>query len=103
MNREVIAVDQDPLGIQGHRVRKNGDTEVWAKRLQHGARAVVLLNRATAERQISVSWKEIGLSDSGTASVRDLWQSKNLGNFTDSFVAIVEPHSVIMVIVTPGG
>src|SRR5262245_50724921 len=24
MNREVIAVDQDPLGIQGHRVRKNG-------------------------------------------------------------------------------
>ncbi len=44
-NKEVIAVDQDPLGRQGERVVKNGDSEVWSKQLTDGSRAVVLLNR----------------------------------------------------------
>jgi len=44
-NKEVIAVDQDPLGRQGRRVWKGGDLEVWGKQLQDGGRAVALLNR----------------------------------------------------------
>src|ERR1700683_5443046 len=44
-NKEVIAVDQDPLGREGHRVWKDGDREVWSKELQNGSRAVILFKR----------------------------------------------------------
>jgi alpha-galactosidase len=48
LNREVIAVDQDRLGIQGRRVWKDGARELWVKPLAGGARAVLLFNRGTA-------------------------------------------------------
>ena len=48
-NKEVIAIDRDPLGMQGRRLRKNGDTEVWAKQLKEGGRAVVLFNRGASD------------------------------------------------------
>ena len=44
-NEELIAVDQDPAGVQGRRVRKEGDQEIWAKPLHDGSVAVALLNR----------------------------------------------------------
>ena len=50
-NKEVIAVDQDPLGRQGRRVHKNGDLEVWAKQLKDGRRAVILFNRGDSEQE----------------------------------------------------
>ena len=50
-NKEVIAVNQDPLGSEGRRVRKDGDLEVWAKQMQDGSRTVVLLNRDTTRKR----------------------------------------------------
>src|SRR2546421_6987350 len=45
-NPDVIAVDQDSLGVQGMLVREGPpELQVWAKRLKDGARAVALLNR----------------------------------------------------------
>ena len=61
-NREVIAVDQDPLGMQGRKVRDNGPQEVWMKPLADGSRAVILFNRGTAAGGIAVTWEEIGLA-----------------------------------------
>src|SRR5436190_1823813 len=59
-NREVIAVDQDRAGLQGRRVKREGDREVWAKQLADGGRAVVLFNRGAKAAELSVSWPEIG-------------------------------------------
>src|SRR5579884_3175324 len=67
-NRELIAVDQDPLGIQAHRVKRDGQTEVWSKQLADGGRAVALLNRSGDAREISVSWTDIGYPASLGAS-----------------------------------
>ncbi len=100
-NKEVIAVDQDPLGSEGRRVVKNGDLEVWAKQMQNGSRAVVLLNRATSEKEIGFSWENLGYPSHLSASVRDLWQAKDLGQFKGKFSATVAPHSVVMVRVAP--
>jgi alpha-galactosidase len=100
-NKEVIAVDQDPLGMEGRRVRKDGDTEVWAKQLADGSRAVVLLNRSSEERSIKASWTELGYPDHASAAVRDLWAHKNLGKSTGSFSANVPSHGVVMVRVAP--
>jgi alpha-galactosidase len=100
-NKEVIAVDQDSLGREGERVRKNGDAEVWVKQLKDGSRAVILLNRGSAEQEISASWEDLGYPDHLSASVRDLWQHKDLGKLTGKFSAPVVSHGVVMITVRP--
>ena len=100
-NKEVIAVDQDALGSEGERVAKNGDLEVWSKQLKDGSRAVVLLNRGESEQEISANWEDLGYPGSLSASVRDLWQHKDLGKMTGKFSARVASHGVVMVTVKP--
>jgi alpha-galactosidase len=100
-NKEVIAVDQDPLGRQGRRVWKDGDLEVWAKQLQDGDRAVILLNRGSSGQPITVNWEQLGYPDHLSAAVRDLWAHKDLGKFTVKFSATVASHGVVMVTVRP--
>src|SRR6266446_883617 len=60
-NRGVIAIDQDPLGRQGHRVRADESTEVWERPLASGAHAVGLFNRGTSPAHVEVRWSELGL------------------------------------------
>ena len=100
-NKDVIAVDQDLLGREGERVWKDGDQEVWAKQLRDGSRAVILLNRGSAEAEISANWENLGYPSSVSASVRDLWQHKNLGKFAGKFSSHVASHAVVMVTVRP--
>lgn len=100
-NKEVIAVDQDPMGREGRRVAKDGDLEIWAKQMQDGGRAVILLNRGSSSHEISVTWEELGYPGHLSASVRDLWAHKDLGKFSAKFSAPVESHGVVMVTVRP--
>lgn len=100
-NREVIAIDQDPLGIEGNRIRKTGFVEVWAKKLTGNSYAVILFNRGKDEQAIAVSWHEIGLRPDAEPGVRNLWTAKNLGQVKGTFTARVPPHDVVMVRVTP--
>ncbi|HJP94914.1 MAG TPA: alpha-galactosidase [Pyrinomonadaceae bacterium] len=100
-NREVIAVDQDPLGLQGRRVKRETDREVWAKQLADGGRAVVLFNRSSQAAEISVSWTDIGYPPHLAANVRDLWAHKDLGKLTGKFSAEVPSHGVVVVTIKP--
>jgi alpha-galactosidase len=99
-NREVIAVDQDSLGIQGHKVRDDGAEEVWAKPLSGGAMAVILLSRGEAPVRIKLAWSELGWSTRSVA-VRDLWRKQDMGSFRDAYSAEVAPHGVVMIRLTP--
>jgi alpha-galactosidase len=100
-NKEVIAVDQDALGQQGRRVHKDGDLEVWSRVLSDGSRAVILLNRGTAEAEIAVEWTEIGYPEHLSAGVRDLWEHKDVGKATGKFSARVGSHSVVLIKIQP--
>ncbi|HEY2961501.1 MAG TPA: alpha-galactosidase [Pyrinomonadaceae bacterium] len=100
-NREVIAVDQDPLGLQGRRVKREEDREVWAKQLADGGRAVVLFNRGPKAAELSVSWTEIGYPQGLSAQVRDLWAGKDLRKMSGKFSAEVPSHGVVMVTIKP--
>jgi alpha-galactosidase len=101
LNKDVIAIDQDPLGIQGHRVKKDGDLEVWSKQLANGGRAVVLLNRSAAAAQINVAWTDIGYPNSVTATVRDLWSKQSAAGQKGGYGAQVPSHGAVMVTVMP--
>jgi alpha-galactosidase len=100
-NKEVIAIDQDKLGRQGHRISQNGDLEIWARPLSDGGRAVILFNRGTSESEINVTWEQIAYPNHLSAKVRDLWAHKDLGAFTGGYSTKVAPHSVAMLKVLP--
>ncbi len=94
-NDEVLAVDQDTLGIQASRVSRKGDAEVWAKKLEDGSEAVGLFNRGSKKIKITAGFKVLGLGKK--CSVRDLWRQKDLGLFENQFTAEVPPHGVVLV------
>ncbi|MGB7212722.1 MAG: glycoside hydrolase family 27 protein [Gemmatimonadales bacterium] len=99
LNKEVIAIDQDPRGVQGRKVRSEGGLEVWAKPLaadQGRDRAVVLFNRTAAAATIAFTWKELGL-DTTSLRVRDLWAHADRGVQKDGWSAVVPSHGVVMV------
>jgi len=62
-NREVIAIDQDPLGKAAHRVTSDGWTEVWARPLSDGRTAVGLFNRAPVPMPVRVAFADIGVKE----------------------------------------
>lgn len=95
-NPDVIAVDQDKLGLQGRRLRTEGLTDVWVRPLADLSKAVVLLNRGPAPAVISVSWKELAVETS-TAEVRDLWLKEDLGRFLSGYSAKVPARGVVMI------
>lgn len=101
LNREVIAINQDPLGVQGRRVSKDGDKEVWVKPLSGGGRAVLLLNRGTEPVQIAVDWAQLNYPADLQAQVRDLWQHKALAPQRGRYAAEVPAHGVVVVKLQP--
>ena len=93
-NKEVIAVDQDAKGVQGHRVAQEGPLEVWARPLADGSYAVGLFNRGESANQVTLELKDIGIN--GIAHVRDLWAHRDLGSFTGSYTTTVPRHGAVM-------
>jgi alpha-galactosidase len=101
LNKEVIAVNQDGLGVQGHRVWKQGEAEVWVKALSGSASAVLLFNRGNSPATIRATAEQLGLPTGVRAMVRDLWRHKDAGHWTGEISATVEPHGVAMFRVAP--
>ena len=100
LNKEVIAIDQDLLGMQGRKVRDRGPYEVWMKPLTSGAMALIFFNRGSEAGAIDVAWDRLGLAPGMSVAVHDLWTHKDLGLFKDRLEFTVPPHDVVMVRVT---
>ncbi|WP_330284343.1 glycoside hydrolase family 27 protein [Streptomyces sp. NBC_00588] len=90
-NPEIIAVDQDPLAIQGVQVATDSVGDVYSKVLQgHGRRAVVLLNRSDKPAERTVKFADAGLG--GKVHVRDLRARADRGTHTGSYTVEVPAH-----------
>ncbi|MEU1011647.1 ricin-type beta-trefoil lectin domain protein [Streptomyces sp. NPDC005890] len=100
-NPEVIAVDQDPRGLQGVKVAEDTTgLQTYGKVLAGtGNRAVVLLNRTSAAHDITVRWSDLGLTGA-TAAVRDLWARRNLGSYATSYTTSVPAGGSVLLKVT---
>lgn len=112
-NREVIAVDQDPLVAPAVKIMtENG--QVWYKKLYDGSYAVglfhvdpyfILWDQDSAEAiqnetyKMQLDFSKLGIQ--GEVTVRDLWRQKDLGNFKNKFQADIPYHGVKFVKVTP--
>lgn len=106
-NKEVIAIDQDALGVQGFSHSLKDSVETWLKPLQNGDWAVCFLNRSLVPKNWSVDWKQYVVSDSvssrelnpvkNTYTIRDLWAKKALGTTATPLKIIIPAHDILMI------
>ena len=94
-NKEVVAVDQDSRGVQGRRIAQEGPLEVWAKPLADGSVAVGLFNRGESENPVTVRFKDAGAQT--TVKVRDLWNHKEVGSYSDTYTAVIPRHAAVLI------
>jgi alpha-galactosidase len=110
-NAEVIAVDQDKLGVQGYRAYKLGDVEVWAKPLSEGNLAVTFLNRGGTTASLRYDWKDHRVEDlvsktdfdfkKATYKIRNLWTHQALGSTSKDLMLKIAPHDVVVLRLSP--
>ncbi|KAL2631470.1 hypothetical protein R1flu_016156 [Riccia fluitans] len=105
-NEEVIGVNQDPLGVQGRRVKKGSwlrsKLQVWSGPLSGGRTVVLLWNRGLFAANIKATWEDLGLSSGTPVIVRDLWKHETWeGNSVDEIEARVHGRASEMFILTP--
>ncbi|URE35776.1 alpha-galactosidase [Musa troglodytarum] len=101
-NEEVIAVNQDLLGVQAKKVRMEGDHKVWTAPLSGYRTVVVLLNRSPEFRIITAQWDDIGIPPKTIVEARDLWKHATLKKrFVNKVKANVPSHACKMFLLTP--
>ncbi|KAG5530785.1 hypothetical protein RHGRI_025680 [Rhododendron griersonianum] len=101
-NKEVIAVNQDPLGVQAKKVRMEGDLEIWAGALSSYRVVLVLLNRGPSRNPITANWGDIGIPPNSVVEARDLWEHKTLKErFVGNLTAYVDSHACKMYVLKP--
>ncbi|MBE8470553.1 NPCBM/NEW2 domain-containing protein [Streptomyces justiciae] len=95
-NKEVIAVDQDPLGKQGTVVSSEGGRWVVAKPMRDGSRAVALFNDSGTAQRIATTATVVGLPAADAYTLRDLWQHRSY-NTAGTIAATVPAHGTVLV------
>ncbi|MFH0759305.1 MAG: glycoside hydrolase family 27 protein [Bacteroidota bacterium] len=99
-NREVIQIDQDPLGISAKKVIDDGEFEVYLKPLQEGALAVCFFNREDVGVDVEFDWKRLEI-DPGYM-IRDLWGQEFLGGTKNKLIKYIPAHGVFHLRLIPG-
>ena len=103
-NTEVIAINQDKMGVQGKKLRSTGagsTQEVWGGPLDGGSYVMLLLNRGMVAAKITGLWTDIGLDATRSAMVRDLWKKEDLGVMSANVTGDVPSHGVMMYKISP--
>ncbi|KAG5674338.1 hypothetical protein PVAND_004313 [Polypedilum vanderplanki] len=101
-NKKIIAVDQDPLGIQGRRIYKHKGIEIWSRPITpiyqtYYSYAVAFVNRRTdgTPSDVAVTLRELGLQSPTGYRVEDLYEDVDYG--------VLSPNTKIKVKVNPSG
>jgi len=96
-NKDLIAIDQDRLGVQGLSMKKDGKSEIWTKKLADGSAAVGLFNRADTVETIGATWSEIGVQGQ---TYRDVWTGQE-GPAGSAFARRVPAHGAVLLRIRP--
>ena len=110
-NRDVIAVDQDPLGIHGFAFYKARGVEYWAKPLVNGDWAIAFLNRSDTPIRIAHDWRKHRIGDDVSSrnadfgktvyEVRDLWAGRKSGTTETSLQVTIPGRDIVMLRLSP--
>ena len=101
-NHEILAMHQDPLGIQGRRIYKNIWQEIWSKPLLNGGQAIGFFNRDdVGEQTISITKEELGITQNIPYRIKDLWTQKELGYLDQQIQFSIPSHGVRLIALIP--
>lgn len=90
LNKEIIAIDQDPLGKAAERVVNEAGHQVFVRPLANDSHAVAILNSGDKAQRLSVSFKQLGLT--GKYTVRDVWQHRDIARGATKWGGKVQAH-----------
>ncbi len=96
-NREVLAINQDPLGRAAGRVWSDNWTQIWARPLEDGTMAVGLFNRAPEPMPVTMKFADLGLPD--MSPIRFPWTQSDLAGVAGNgkgYTATVPRHGVVL-------
>jgi alpha-galactosidase len=100
MNRAVLDINQDALGIPARRVRQIGQCEIWTKPLADKSVAVSVINRSSRPEDVTVKARDIGMLDAPKLA-RNLWTQEDIADFKNDFIQRVQPHETVLLKVIP--
>jgi alpha-galactosidase len=105
-NKDAIAIDQDPFGIEGFRYSTADSLETWIRPLSNGDLAVCFLNRSERPMNVSYDWASHAIEDKisntnvdftkTTYKLRDLWTRKDVGTTKKAFKQSIASHDVVL-------
>jgi alpha-galactosidase len=98
-NREVIAINQDPLGHQARHIYSKGEIEVWARDLKGGAKAIAIVNVGSdvySTHPFHLDLGQLGLH--GTQHAKDLWTGKEM-DLTNNMPIELASHDILLLTV----
>jgi alpha-galactosidase len=105
-NKEVIAVDQDKLGIEGFVYKIKDSVEIYVKPLSENNWAICFLNRSAETKNIDFNWQDEIINDTlfnrtldakkVTYKLRDLWKKANLDDTKKPLKANIHSHDVLI-------
>ena len=101
-NKDVIAVDQDRLGVQGTIVQTGSNYDVLAKPLANGDVSVVLFNKADSAQTLTTTAANVGLPSGTPYQLTDL-VTKQQTSSGGIIAANVAPHGTVIYRVHPNG
>ena len=106
MNKDMIAVDQDPLGVQGLRYRTESGLEYWIKPLESGDWAFCILNRTLTPRTVTLDFADFHLFDNLTRltfqtathnyKVYNIWAGKEEAPSNKTRKVTIPAHDVVV-------
>ena len=101
LNKDLIAIDQDPAGQQADRLYAQGFLEVWGRKLADGSHAIGLFNRSDVPLSLSLPMSALGLPH-GAHSVRNVWRDQaepgDMGSGDKIYNALIPKHGVVLVL-----
>ena len=95
MNRAVLDINQDALGIPARRVRQIGQCEIWTKPLADKSVAVSVINRSSRPEDVTVKARDIAMLNAPKLA-RNLWTQEDIADFKNDFIQRVQPHETVL-------
>jgi alpha-galactosidase len=101
LNKDIIDIDQDPLGKQGFRVISKDGLDAWKKPLSGNRVAIAFLNRNSVSKTITASFKELELKPDEKYEVYDVWKHTTMKQTDGKLTADLKSHECLVFVLSP--
>jgi alpha-galactosidase len=105
-DRETIAINQDPSGVEAYLYQQKDSVDTWIKPLANNEVALCFLNRSKKPVTVTYDWKMNPVIDTVSKTninftttayrIRDTWMKKDMGDTKKPWTGTVPGHDVVL-------